>query len=108
MKSRMAMMTKDPSLMVTEILWIGGLKKIRNFSRQRVKSWRIRHPSIHISKKTKRKKMSNWEKKKRKKELNKKYNDDRKKEKEFYPLKHINRDFMSLANGIVESAKKKK
>ena len=37
-----------------------------------------------------------------KKELNKKYNDEMKKEKELYPLKHINRQFMSLANGIAE------
>jgi len=62
---------------------------------------------LKLQQETKKKKMSNWEKKKRKKELNKKYNDGAKREKEFYPLKHINRSFMSLANGVAESIKKK-
>ena len=47
--------------------------------------------------------MDNFEKRRRKKELNKKYNDQRSKMERDYPLKAINKDFMSLANGVAES-----
>ena len=50
--------------------------------------------------------MDHWEKKQRKKELNKKYSQQRKDDELYRPLMAINKDFMSLAAGVAETAKK--
>jgi len=49
--------------------------------------------------------MTDREKDLKQKDYNKKVTADRKHEREFYPLKHINRDFMKIASGIYETSK---